>query len=531
MSNQQMNQWVYSKDYQQDLRVRLALGDLLDPPSTPGGNDGETFVSVELQGVAPISDHPLTCTLETPSSEENAILEFQGGDPEIDYGVKLLMVTSEGQQVINVVVRAYDILQQSSHYSVLESGALALKTLIGESQSGDTQIGVAVFAFPADIDPSSGWVTWDLIDQQGKILAQGNAFEYRVVSDGASNTVQAQCLVNVPQGTKPSSYGTSYKLRYTLSIPDYTTPFYEYESLRITDPAGTVPLGALSLVVIQGTTAVSQLVTSDLWDTVELQIWGGNSVLATAPVLTPNSPATARPVRTADGWLYKATITTDTIAPSLVPLGLVWRYWNAADPSTVTTERADMWIINPSIASAIQDLKAKVNKSRTTLYGHPDLLFPPETLMTWLRRGADGFNAYKGIFTSFTMVNALGPIREWWLTFAEMYALESQYLAEGEKAFDFAGAAISLTVDQTQYLETLRGVLQGRIDNEMQGIKTNLTIKGNTSGDGSADPTSLQSGAMGSVGIRITPASVWNALGGYGAYPAWGGAPIIGTTA
>jgi hypothetical protein len=107
------------------------------------------------------------------------------------------------------------------------------------------------------------------------------------------------------------------------------------------------------------------------------------------------------------------------------------------------------------------------------------------------------------------MTNALGGIREFWLLEAELAAIQSQYLAEGEKAFEFQGAAISLNVDRTQYLDTAQATIQSRLDAELQLIKTNLIIKGVIGGAGDTDPTRLQAGAIGAVGITITPASMW----------------------
>ncbi|MDN3080092.1 hypothetical protein, partial [Enterococcus faecium] len=70
-----------------------------------------------------------------------------------------------------------------------------------------------------------------------------------------------------------------------------------------------------------------------------------------------------------------------------------------------------------------------------------------------------------------------------------------------KKAFNYQGAAISLEVDRTQYLETAARDIQSRLDSEIKDVKVNLIIKGNTSGDGSADPTKLQPGAIGAVGF------------------------------
>jgi len=132
-------------------------------------------------------------------------------------------------------------------------------------------------------------------------------------------------------------------------------------------------------------------------------------------------------------------------------------------------------------------------------------------VMTWLRRGADEFNGAYGQFSSFTMTNALGVVREYWLLCAEKYALQAQYLAEGMKAFNFQGAAISLDVDRTGFLETMIGNIQTQLDNELKLVKQNLIIKGNTTGDGSvgANAGALQIGAIGAVGLTITAANMW----------------------
>ena len=129
--------------------------------------------------------------------------------------------------------------------------------------------------------------------------------------------------------------------------------------------------------------------------------------------------------------------------------------------------------------------------------------------MLWLRRARDAFNGAPGGFTSFTMLNAKGSIREYWLMYAELGAIEAQYMAEGEKAFNFSGAAISLDIDRTGFLDSAASKIQSRIDNEIKPFRQNLIIKGNVAGDGSADPSRLRAGALGSVGITITPASPW----------------------
>ena len=111
------------------------------------------------------------------------------------------------------------------------------------------------------------------------------------------------------------------------------------------------------------------------------------------------------------------------------------------------------------------------------------------------------------------MTNAKGIIREYWLLCSELGALEAQYLTEGEKAFNFSGAAIQLDVDRTGFLDSMIGAIRSYLDSNLKPIKQNMTQKGYTEGDGSG--TDGQGGiqasahALGTVGISIHPASAW----------------------
>ena len=78
------------------------------------------------------------------------------------------------------------------------------------------------------------------------------------------------------------------------------------------------------------------------------------------------------------------------------------------------------------------------------------------------------------------------------------------------KAFDYSGAAISLNVDRTGYLDSMANNIKGDLDNEFKPFKQNLVNKGHTSGDGSGDVNVLGRGAMGSVGVALTPTNGWS---------------------
>jgi hypothetical protein len=98
--------------------------------------------------------------------------------------------------------------------------------------------------------------------------------------------------------------------------------------------------------------------------------------------------------------------------------------------------------------------------------------------------------------------------------YSELSGLRSQYIAEGEKAFNFSGQAISLDVDRTGFYDSAASSLQSRLDNEAKPFKQNLIKKGLVSGTGNLDDIGLRRGAIGSVGINVSPASNWGRFSG-----------------
>jgi hypothetical protein len=502
--------FVYFKVPEQDTVVMADLTSMLI--------GGETITSLVLGTPNPASPAPLVAAIQSGTASAVQIL-LQGGNDGTSYGMKLTVTTSARVFVVTLAVTAAD----SSFIPYTSQNPEAFQDLIDEIEAGKASIGTAVFAFPPQIDPRGGFVTWELLADDGTVYAAGNAFDYTVIQNGLANMAQAKSIINVPTTVPPSLDGQRYQLRYTLELPqsigtpgDPTTGvqgqnvFFQFENLRVVG-LNTVPLGTQPGVEIQGAPATLSIVLDRPYDNVTIELWSGGTQIAPPSAITQYE-------KVANGWYYAGVIDTTQLQVSLVPYSVVWRYWASTNTAQVFSERADLFIINPSIAGAINDMLAKINKARTTLYGTPDLLYPEATCLTWLRRGADAFNVAYGQFTSFTFTNALGGIREFWLLEAELAALESQYLAEGEKAFNFQGAQISLDVDRTQYLDNAASKIQSRLDQELKPIKQNLIIKGNTSGDGSADPSKLQPGAIGAVGITITPASMWGRYQ-YGGFP------------
>lgn len=499
--------FLFFKTPETDEVIQVDVTDSLMP--------GETFTSATLTAVNPATTPPLVATLETQTTPSPVMnISLTGGVNGMSYGFNITVTTSARVLVFVVGVTAQD----PSFVPYTTKNPSAFQDLIGQIEAGNAAVGAAVFQFPSQIDPGSGFVTWELLADDGTVYAAGNAFQYVVNRNGIENVAIAKSIISVPSTVPPSLDNQSYQLRYTLELPqasglpvDPTTGnlsqnvYFQFENLRVVSPV-SVPLGVQPSVELAGVPANLSIVLAKPYDNVTLEIWAGGTQITPAVPITDFNTVSS-------GYVYAGVIDTGLLQVSLVPYSIIWKYWASNNASVVYQERADLFIVNPAMLGAVQDMKAKVNKARTTLYGRPDLLYPVPTCLTWLRRGGDAFNGAYGQFTNFTFTNALGIIREMWLLEAELAAIQSQYLAEGEKAFSYQGAQISLEVDRTSYLDTAANAIQSRLDNELPNIKRQLIVKGNTGGDGSADPTALRAGAIGAVGISITPANMWGRTG------------------
>jgi hypothetical protein len=196
-------------------------------------------------------------------------------------------------------------------------------------------------------------------------------------------------------------------------------------------------------------------------------------------------------------------MSTANVPATLDPYIVSWKFSNARGPAYRDT--GQLFVVNPSIMRSVKGVEAMVSKAKTTLLGFRDELFSVSTIMTMLARGRDSFNAAAGMFTQFTMTGADSFIREYWMRYAEVALLEAQYLLEGEKAYNFAGQAISLDVDRTQYYQSLADSIKSRLSEEIKPIKQNLLKKGLISGDGSM--TNLNIGSTGPLGLSVSPVS------------------------
>lgn len=458
-------------------------------------NPGEIISSIVQNSITPADGNVPVLTI-TSGLSPTINFTVSGGTVGVNYGIPLIIRTN--MRVIQIMIAVS--VESGSFDPYPNEDPDSYQDLVGDLEAGKSALATAIFQLPTDLDPSGGYVMWDLLDDQGIVYASGNAYEYKIQATGVSNIVMAKAVINAPADIPPT-VDNPYQLRYTLRVQDKVA--YSYENLTILG-FPQMQLGSQDSIEMQGDVATISLVTEKLFKYYTLELWADNTKLATMDC--------GNPERVSNGYFVAGSINTTALNVTLRPYQVVWKFYNT--PAQIFRESSTLWIVNSSIIQAIEDVKSKVNKARQTLYGTSDSQFPSTEIMKWLRRGMDAFNSSYGVLTGFTMTNAMGGVREYWLMYAEKMALDAQYLLEGEKAFNFSGAAISLDVDRTSFLDSAASKLQSVLDNEVKPFKQNLIIKGNSSGDGSGPDgqggfNKAQKGAMGAVGILITPASLY----------------------
>ena len=494
LTGPQPKQSIVVKSQVSDREVVLDLSDtVLDPL---------TIASASINAVAfPATVPPLVTTVLSVLNQTVTLL-FSGGLDNTSYGVGLLItdsLTATYSQTVAVVVKDDLVIRYQ------ETNPYAFQSLVDSIDVGGAAVGKAFFMMPAGVNASGGYVTWSLLDKQGLVYSKGNAYDYNLTVTSTYTAIEAHAVVNTPSDIEPSNLTDRYQLRWELNI-DGSVNQYAFENLRV-DSTFSIPTGAQDSVEMFGDLASIEIVLPQAWDTVTVDVYtsvGSTLVASSLPIV--------QRYRVSSGWFYQAELDTSLLTASLDPYIVSWKFKNATGPSYRDT--GQVFVVNASIMRAVKSVESMISKAKTSLMGFPDELFTVPIIVTMLGRGRDAFNGAYGMFTQFTMTNADAFIREYWIKYSEVALLESQYLLEGEKAYNFSGQAISLEVDRTTYYQGLAQEIKTAIDAEIKAIKQNLIKKGLTSGDGSLVGLGRY-GSLGPVGISISPASNFGGFRGF----------------
>jgi hypothetical protein len=144
-----------------------------------------------------------------------------------------------------------------------------------------------------------------------------------------------------------------------------------------------------------------------------------------------------------------------------------------------------IWVITPSIAQAITELRSSIQKSRLQ-YVIKALDYSDADLLYYLQQGLSMFNAFPPTITSFNGLNMQGAIRTNWIYASQIYALMAQFMAENDMNFELSGQQVSLTIDRKSGIESQLGRLQEQLTTVLRPFKQLLVKSGVIGGDGSS---------------------------------------------
>ena len=319
-----------------------------------------------------------------------------------------------------------------------------------------------------------------------------------------------------PLATPPHGGRSGFQLDYQLTIPDTLLPTPEGDvytavlALNLTSATGPVvvpdiqeafrvlgnvelPAGAAPEVVLSGMPASLEYTFPAMPTSLSLDIYLGNVLQAHYPVPLVTGPTV--------GWTgLTAAFPLDTtpLQPSLMPYAAIWTV-------NGTPDIAPLFVINPSIHLAMKELHNQINKNCSD-WGLAELTMTPEQLIAALYNGACLFNAAHYL-TNFSMLNAQGMIRTFWLQYSAVWLLQSQSLNGIETDFSFSSSSTTLDVDRAAKYQQFADSLLSQISEACRPLKFNLNKRGQIDGDGSNNPLALRNGAIGAISMSLSPVS------------------------
>lgn len=384
------------------------------------------------------------------------------------------------------------------------------RSSIGQVQPGD-ELTIDRPLYTQDltaVTPTGATATISILDQAGTMV----------------NAALAQ-VISVSRMTLPQHAGfAGYNLSYSIVIPDNIQgvpegiPYTAVMAVTIHHTGGDLELPAAQEAF--SCVSSTDLTTGPL---------AGVMQVGTSGVLTYNFPFKPSAANVSldlyygnipkGSWtnLYTGgqwhgpqldfTFDATTLPASLMPYGALW----TVDGSQ---EMAPLFVINPSIQMAMRELHDFVNKNCSD-WNTRELTFTPEQLIAALYNGACLFNSAV-LATDFTMTNALGSLRTFWIQYSVCWLLQTQVLNGIETDFSYTNASITLDVDRASKYQSFADSLESALADRVRPLKVAMSKRGNINGDGSENPLALRPGAIGHVGLSLSPVSkvgtMWNPM-------------------
>ena len=350
----------------------------------------------------------------------------------------------------------------------------------------------ASFVLPIN-PPSGSFCTWEVLDADASIYGTGTTNSLSSTQSqvrGNEFLIQCDATILIPAELPVSANGTDYTIRFTLNLPSGDKLFYQEKVL--VNPRTYTRQGAMPSVDIAGDNVRVYATLDAAYTDIQLNVYKLNATYRSIPSVPPAIPS-------ADGFTVQADFPTAPTDASMEPYTLLWKYRQAGNPIWQTTT-GNLYLVNPSLLEGYNQVIQFLNKAYIDSGVNPGTEFDPAAIFTYLRMGADMFNAAV-LPTQFTMLAAQSGCRQFWMLYSMAYAARSQYIAEGMKAFNYGGQIVNIDVDRTPFWESLASSLEAQAESQVRPFKLNLANAGITAGDGSN--AMLAAINVGAIGLSI----------------------------
>lgn len=330
---------------------------------------------------------------------------------------------------------------------------------------GTAVLGIASTAdfYAVDSDGASvtldGSPTWSILDDSSEVVVSGTGSQDLSVANHWSTVF-----------TLPTNIPVTDDLLYTIvwsATSESGTAVLFTEQFKV---ANVIEVGAdePGVLVLQGHRFTDFIETEAPLDEYTVSITDvNNNVLYTT---TSDSSPVGSVVNSKYHYRVRVPIVSKLTAAGagLFNYSIIWEMVYPTGPSSMEVHQ--LYVITPRTMSIISNLRLLLDKARNRDI-NVNLRWTDTELAAFIAMGIQRINGAPPQFTNWTIESVPKQLTDLVLKAAEYEAFNSLYLAEGMAAFDFQGQAVSLSVDRTKYIDTLRKDLGDWLTNAIYQAK------------------------------------------------------------
>lgn len=279
-----------------------------------------------------------------------------------------------------------------------------------------------------------------------------------------NNSAHWLATFTIPTTAPTTNSGEFYSITWFLSNKNNQntqTSYFTVSSQIQTDPTDT------AILVLYGQPfTINFTVPYATLDTLTLRLVDMNGAVVTTPPVTTNlSNPTAMP----NGkYLYQIYVDYNHAQSMVIPgvgISYYFAYVNYITPNgTQETEIIIIYIVNTLCLGLMNNIRRYVDRIRNNDI-LPQLRITDIDLMHFTMQGVEYINMIPPSNVLFNLQNLPSQFQQYAMLAGSMRLLEAQYLAQGMTAVDFAGQAVTLTQDVTQYIMQMVDLIRSDLQN------------------------------------------------------------------